>query len=855
MNIAPSAVINGTPGDDTLVSDPPGGNVLFGDRGNDMITTFANDLAFGGQGQDTLIAGTGGDNILFGGRGSDTLVSQSPGGNQLFGRRGSDTITTFANDMAFGGRGRDTLIAGAGGDNTLFGGRGADRFVLTAGEIPDSANVIQDFTIGTDVLEINGIGELSFFDIVSRFQPLLTPTGTGGTDTLFSLSTGAETAPLVILEGVTPFELANSPQSFSINNSPGNVVIDWSEQTFDALRVSGFPPAASTRPFAMVHTAIADAVQGILQTEGRSTYLSSLDPDLLASRGVTLPGAPANNASAEAAVAAAATTVLISIFTDPDSPVVTNFTTGAPNTFNPLAGTTTPLNINEYFPRILLTALDTSLAEIDASQAAINAGVAYGQQVAAAIIDLRANDGAVRDENGTRVLPSALALEYINGIESNENLNEVGGQDQQGAPTNTGNATELVNDGTVGRLLDGSNLIGTGDPIRTTNSSGVPVVNGVAPTTPGAWRRSEDTLGADGNFAGLASIEVADINLSWVLPTTSYFNDTVLPPPALDSARYRYSVAEVMAEGSLLDLPTNGLGSGDVVVNARDAAGNTISQRTTTVDGLTSFAPDNVLGEAVNDTDTTDETFGPPGTGGGNDFGITGPDGLGTTSADRTIIGHVWANAEGSYGPNYAWQKVAQQVAMNNGSSLQDTAQVFAAMNIGLADAFINIWDIKWDEDYFWRPVSSVRNADQIAKTADLDDNTWTPREVTPQHPCHPSGTSLTAGVAGTILANFYGDNQTFTVSADPHPNSFRLQQALQSLNGNDLVNGVRIEEVSRTYTSLTQAANECRTSRIYAGAHFRFATENGVNMGEQVASFVLRQNPFTTPGTTSGTA
>jgi hypothetical protein len=94
-------------------------------------------------------------------------------------------------------------------------------------------------------------------------------------------------------------------------------------------------------------------------------------------------------------------------------------------------------------------------------------------------------------------------------------------------------------------------------------------------------------------------------------------------------------------------------------------------------------------------------------------------------------------------------------------------------------------------------------------------------------------------------LSSFYSDNQTFTVSADSNPSSVRLQTALRALNGNDLVNGTPLEEVCRIYNSLSQAANEDRTSRIYAGAHHRFATENGISLGEQVAQYFLRHNPF----------
>jgi hypothetical protein len=301
----------------------------------------------------------------------------------------------------------------------------------------------------------------------------------------------------------------------------------------------------------------------------------------------------------------------------------------------------------------------------------------------------------------------------------------------------------------------------------------------------------------------------------------------------LNSDRYRDNVAEVKAEGSILDLPGNGIVS--------------VLNRSITENGVTRFLGTGAMGNAVNDTDSADATFGSGNA--GNDFGRTDSDGLGLTSADRTIIAHVWANAEGTYQPNYAWQKVAQQLAISNKSSLEDTAYIFASMNVALADSYASVWDTQWEKDYSWRPVSSIRNADQLSSTFDLDDNTWTARENTPQHPDNPSAAATVAGAASNILSSFYGDNQVFTVSADPNPSSDRLQSALRSLNGNDLVDGTPLEEVSRTYNSLSQAANEARTSRIYAGAHHRFATENGISLGEQIAQYFSRHNPFRVRG------
>jgi len=712
----------------------------------------------------------------------------------------------------------------------LTGTTGRDYFLLTS-----PGATLTNFQVGTDQLEIVSNNQpLTFFDLIARFQFLDPVTGTLGAlirdesgGSVVSTPNGARGNRFVTLQGVTAEQLANSPESFRIR-SQGNTVIDWNEITFDAARVIGIPPASSTRYFAMVHTAIQDAVQGVLQTAGRSTYLQSI--------GETLPSVGAG-ASAEAATAAAAARVLTSLFTDPNNPVVFGAPQGPnstlnPNVFVPLTGDVNRQEIPAYFPRAFSAALNQSLAEINASLASIDAGVNFGREIADRIIALRSNDGAFRNADGTPVNFAAFNQEYQDGIEPNDDLNETVPQNQP---------PQQTNDGTVGRLQDGTLLVNSSAPVNTVSSTGV-TTNSTARTTPGAWRRGEDTLRADGTFAPLASPEFTEINRAWVLPSTNFFNENVLPPPALDSDRYRDNVAEVRAEGSIRDIPI----SGAVMVT-----GSTVTENGTTrfISGNTS------VGDAINDTDTADQSYGPGDR--GNDIGRSGPDGIGRTSAERTIIAHVWANAEGSYGPNYAWQKIAQQLAINNNSSLADTAYVFGSLNVGIADGFINIWDIKWDEDYFWRPVSSVRNADQLGSTGSLDDNTWTPREVTPQHPCHPSGTSMTAGVASSILANFYGDRQTFTVSADPHPNSARPLNALTDTNGDGLkdVLGTPLEEVSRTYTSLAQAADESRTSRIYAGAHFRFATENGVNMGEQVASYFLRHNPFSRVGTLTGTA
>jgi Domain of unknown function (DUF4114)/Vanadium chloroperoxidase N-terminal domain len=643
--------------------------------------------------------------------------------------------------------------------------------------------------------DFDGIGSQSFVTISSDQA---TPTQLVG---ILANSSSANTSATATTPGASAF----------LVQSKGNTVVEWNDIAFDAARMAGVPPAASTRYFALLHTAINDAVQGIVNTAGRQSYLQS--------QGINLPPAAAG-ANADIAAAAAGRAILSVLFTDSNNPV-------ANNAFTPSGGTAT--TVRAYYPGLFTAALDAKIAEVreaggaGASQAAIDAGIAYGNAVARNLLGSRQTDGYLLNADGIQVNVAELSASYRDGIENTE----------------PGEARNAASNGTVGILSNGTSLVGTAASISAVNSSGVRTINSTAATTPGAWRRAEDTLNAAGQFAGLASPEVANINQTWFLPTTNFFGDIVGSPPALDSQRYIDNVAEVRAEGSLLDLP----GTGDV----------TLATRTTTVNGVTTSVG-GVLGARVNDVDTADTAY-PNAVGADTPPNLprTQPDGIGTTSAERTTIAHVWANAEGSYGPNYAYQKIAQQLAINNNDSLADSAYRFALLDVAFADGFATLWDAKWDKDYFWRPVSAVRNADQLAGTTSLDDNNWTPRENTPQHPCHPSGTSASAGLASTLLASFYGENANFTVSADVNANSARLAGALTDTNGDGRtdVNGVALEEVSRNYTSFSQVREETRLSRIYAGAHFRFATERGVQLGTNVANYLLANNPFLTPSTT----
>src|SRR5215472_14292024 len=161
------------------------------------------------------------------------------------------------------------------------------------------------------------------------------------------------------------------------------------------------------------------------------------------------------------------------------------------------------------------------------------------------------------------------------------------------------------------------------------------------------------------------------------------------------------------------------------------------------------------------------------------------------------------------------WNRIAQQVATDQGLSLVQDSRLFALLNIAEADAHIACWDAKYTYN-FWRPVTAIRAADTDNNPATDPDATWTPLLVTPNFPSYTSAHSTLSGAAAEVLTALFGPDHPFTVSADGLPG------------------------VTRSFTSFEAAAEEAGRSRIYGGIHYQFDNVAGQQVGRSVADYVV---------------
>jgi hypothetical protein len=172
-----------------------------------------------------------------------------------------------------------------------------------------------------------------------------------------------------------------------------------------------------------------------------------------------------------------------------------------------------------------------------------------------------------------------------------------------------------------------------------------------------------------------------------------------------------------------------------------------------------------------------------------------------------------WTQA--NLGP--AWQEAARKLAAAKGLDLADSARLFALLNMGVANTFINDWDAKFTYN-FWRPVTAIRNGDMDGNDATERDPGWRPLNDTPMHPEYPSQAAIICGVVIGVMESVFGpDPQTpFSVT--------------------DLFS----PDVKREFTSIAQMAREHENVRVWGGIHFRNSLNVGNEMGRKIAAYLI---------------
>jgi hypothetical protein len=166
------------------------------------------------------------------------------------------------------------------------------------------------------------------------------------------------------------------------------------------------------------------------------------------------------------------------------------------------------------------------------------------------------------------------------------------------------------------------------------------------------------------------------------------------------------------------------------------------------------------------------------------------------------------------------WNRIAQDMATSQGLTLEQTARLFALLDMTQSDGLETSYAGKYHYT-LWRPITAIRDPRSSDINPDTQsDPTWmTLHPTTPAFPTYPSNAATEGGTGATILASFFGTDQI----------PFQIHWDAYGFPG-----------VTRSYSGFWDAATEEGRSRVYGGIHFTFDVTAGHELARQVGDYIF---------------
>jgi hypothetical protein len=146
---------------------------------------------------------------------------------------------------------------------------------------------------------------------------------------------------------------------------------------------------------------------------------------------------------------------------------------------------------------------------------------------------------------------------------------------------------------------------------------------------------------------------------------------------------------------------------------------------------------------------------------------------------------------------------------------ISDSARLFAAAEVSIADSLAAAWDAKYLYG-FWRPITAIRLADDDGNAETVGDPAWTSLIATPPYPDYTSGLTAVTGAVTETLTRLYGTDRIDLVLTSP------------------------VTSTTRRYATAAELNHESIDARVWSGIHFRTADVLSNGMAKNVANWTL---------------
>jgi hypothetical protein len=175
-----------------------------------------------------------------------------------------------------------------------------------------------------------------------------------------------------------------------------------------------------------------------------------------------------------------------------------------------------------------------------------------------------------------------------------------------------------------------------------------------------------------------------------------------------------------------------------------------------------------------------------------------------------------------------------RELAATRGLGLLETARLAAMVNLVGADAQIAVMDAKYHY-LFWRPVTAIDpqavTADGFGPVPGFDDGNgataeqtgWRPLLITPNHPEYPAAHGSITSAMAEVFEDFLGWRR-FAVD----------------IHGFDPAGPAGNLNAVRHFDRPSELRSEIVDARQWAGLHYRFSGDAGVDLGRDVAAYDL---------------
>jgi hypothetical protein len=178
---------------------------------------------------------------------------------------------------------------------------------------------------------------------------------------------------------------------------------------------------------------------------------------------------------------------------------------------------------------------------------------------------------------------------------------------------------------------------------------------------------------------------------------------------------------------------------------------------------------------------------------------------------EQIVIAEFWSDdPQTSATPPGHSISILNQLINDNNIDLFAASEAFAKLAVGINDAFISCWKVKYTTNYP-RPVTVINN--QI-------DANWGTILETPPFPEYTSGHSVQSGALAKILTSIFGEDYSFTD---------RTHEDRTDIDG-----------TPRDYDTFYDMAEEAAISRLYGGIHFQEGIDLGLIQGYQIGENVI---------------